>query len=236
MPGRPFPDGVILSPQYVADPGSPTAGQVWWDNTRKQFRAYDGDLTKPIVDSMGPIMATTTGWYNIGTPVSTTNDVATTFTISHEHAMPFVLGFNGTLSAIAVNVKTTGASSNVLRAGIRMDSGNATPFNGAALVDFGTVTGVGTGVKQWTGLSQILEAGRIYHFCIVSQVGTVCQLSQTSLGNPLVADLAATPSVINPMGTYSQVGVTGALPASWSMGTVQMQALKVLFKFSAASR
>jgi len=72
---------------------------------------------------------------------------------------PFLCPRRLTLSGIAIRVTTIGTAT-LARLGIYKDNGNFQP--GALLADFGTVDVTTTGLKEISGLSQQLEANRLY--------------------------------------------------------------------------
>lgn len=103
-----------------------------------------------------------------------------TLTNNRAHFEPLVTYETITITSIGITVSTNVASSTI-RFGIVNDDGDGVP--GAKLVDFGTVdSGASTGLKEITGLSQVLPPGLywIYMACQGTGVGVRAMTSRTT--------------------------------------------------------
>jgi hypothetical protein len=224
----------------TADPGSPSEGDGWHRTDLHQARYYDGDLVKGLgIDSVCLPMVNPGYWYAL-CGYSTTGGSSTFSTVSGtEYAMPLVCGLNGTRSGIAVNVGT-GVAATTLRAGIRADSGSCTPVAAAPLYDGGTVTSTTSSqVRTWAP-SLAIVAGRIYWVTITPQGGAPGITGQ-SIAHPLIGITTTTPVTTDittgSPGAYAASGAgQGALPSAYTITGVVAGSLKILVKFSAASR
>lgn len=137
------------------------------------------------------------------------NNVYGTFawTADIQRASPFLCPRRLTLQGIAVRV-TAVTTATLARLGIYKDNGNF--FPGELLADFGTV-GIGTtGFKEITGLSQQLEANRLYWMSTIYDGGVTLNVNIPSnlvncLGMDPVTVLQGVSEVFVPQ-------VFGALP------------------------
>lgn len=131
---------------------------------------------------------------------------------------PMVIDAAMVLDRLAVDITTAGETGSTLRPGIYADSGAGVP--GSLVVDGGAVAADTTGVKEVT-VSVTLAAG-------IYWVGAVVQAAVTTV--PLVRIVNNwTPRVLIRAGTslpgsasnvagYTMAGVSGALPASFTIG------------------
>ena len=130
-------------------------------------------------------------------------------------ATPFLCPRRLTLGGIAIRVTTTGTAT-LARLGIYKDDGNFYP--GALLADFGTV-GIGTtGLKEISGLSQILEANRVYWMATLLDGGVT--LNVTTPSNIIGA--IGTDPVTTQQGCaeWTVAQLFGALPDPYTAGAV----------------
>lgn len=160
------------------------------------------------------------------------NSAALALTKDTEYALAVVfLNVPGPVTAVGVNV-TTGAASTVVRFGVRSDAGLAYPYpapTSGLLSDFGTVATTGTGWKEVTGLSWTPTAGVVYHFTVTLQTNTGVSVSglngQTS---PVTSNVAPAALVL---AGYSQTGITGALPTTFSASIATQNVPRIGIKF-----
>lgn len=125
-----------------------------------------------------------------------------------------------TISRLGAEVSTVGEAGSKLRLGIYADDGTFRP--GALVLDAGTIAGDSNTVQEITGLSTTLSRGW-YFFGGAVQVVSVTQptvraLAATFEYAPL--DYTAIPTAGAASVGFSMTGVTGALPATFTVGNI----------------
>jgi hypothetical protein len=138
----------------------------------------------------------------VGTTVLTANAVI---------AVPIVIPRIGTATSINIRVTSAGAAGSVIRLGLYADTG---AFNPRSLIaDGGTVDGTTTGLKTAT-ISVPVKPG-IYWLVAVGQGAPATQPTVNSLtGQAPIFD--ASPDPATGVNGYFQLGVTGALPSTFT--------------------
>lgn len=147
-----------------------------------------------------------------------------------------------TLTGLAVEVTTAGEAGSLFRLIARSDDGSGSTFGAPGkpstlLVDAGTVAGDGaTGVRTVTGLSAAIAAGgRWIWIGGAVQTVTTTQPTLRTIGTPLYALTmgSATPTVLSAAyAGYSQTGVTGAAPGSFTGSTLAGTIARVAAKLT----
>lgn len=131
-------------------------------------------------------------------------------------ATPFLMPVDGSLDRIAVEVTTVGTSGAVIRLGIYDAAADGTPGN--LVLDAGTVSGTSTGVKEVT-ISPSLDRGWYFLAAAVQgAAGTRPTTRTMATGGRQVGHAAVATIFTFPARGYFQTGVTGALPASFTLG------------------
>lgn len=138
-----------------------------------------------------------------------TQDAAVNLTQNAEFAVRFEVGATTTFDRIGIEV-TTGGAGGTVRLGIRYDGANGGP--GTLLLDAGTVTATGTGFQEIT-ISQVLTPGR-WWLVAVGQ-GSASLQGRFRVLDPFIGQTGTSSANY---GSYYQLGVSGALPASFTIG------------------
>lgn len=161
------------------------------------------------------------GVYYTGMPNS--GDGATAITYQAEHAVRFEVGVAARFVEIGLDI-TTFQASGLVRLGVRYDDGSGMP--GALLVDAGTIDASTNGYKAAASFDQTLTPGR-WWLCAVTQ-GASGIAVRTRGTDPFIG--AATTASAN-TACYTQSGVTGGLPASFTLpAATSSNAPKILVK------
>lgn len=127
--------------------------------------------------------------------------------------VPFWVGRAQNFDRIGAEVTTAGAAGATLRLGIYADDGNGLP--GALVVDAGTITSDSTGAKELT-ISQSLAAGW-YHLAALVNTATATFRVITGNNYPVGAGSLASATASGGQAGHYTAGVTGALPASFTL-------------------
>jgi len=107
--------------RLAADPGAPTAGQIWENTTDKTIKFYDGTVTKVLVDTTVVSSETVAGLIELATQAEATAGTDTTKAIT-----PATLA--GVISGISIP-KTYGVDLNSLEADVtRVFAGGQTTY------------------------------------------------------------------------------------------------------------
>lgn len=130
--------------------------------------------------------------------------------------LAFCVSRAATIDRVATDVAVAAGAGGLLRAYLST-AASATDGRPSALVaDFGTIAADdGTGLHQWTALSQAVSSGQLYVLTVAAQVAG-CTLRTTETTDPRVT-LAAAASITGTVaaGAYTRTGVTGAAPNPW---------------------
>jgi acyl dehydratase len=150
-------------------------------------------------------------------------------TVNEERSFPFVSPISGTIDRIATEVSTVNASS-TFRFGVRANNGG---LPGALI--YGTATallGSGTaGIREET-VSIPVVANVLYWMSFV-QHGTAATFRST------IGDMPLLHSAHGLSGTtvtcYTQTGVTGALPATFTLASISSAVPRIALRFTATT-
>jgi len=207
----------ITVPPVPADPATSDEeqGSLWWRSDLDQLYASDGNPGRRLkIGPTGNVPLVRSGaWHSVpayGAP-STITPVG-----NRAYALPLYPGQKCTLTAVAAEVTLLGVGN--LRAGVYTSTSGNVP--GTLLADFGTVSTGAAGVKQWTGLSQLLRP--VLYWLVIAQQGVISVgLRARDTWEPIVSD--DTPVLNANRNAYYIDGISGALPASFGAiaGTVQ---------------
>jgi hypothetical protein len=207
----------ITVPPVPADPATSDEeqGSLWWRADLDQLYASDGNPGRRLkIGPTGNVPLVRSGaWHSVpayGAP-STITPVG-----NRAYALPLYPGQKCTLTAVAAEVTLLGVGN--LRAGVYTSTSGNVP--GTLLADFGTVSTGAAGVKQWTGLSQLLRP--VLYWLVIAQQGVISVgLRARDTWEPIVSD--DTPVLNANRNAYYIDGISGALPASFGAiaGTVQ---------------
>lgn len=156
-------------------------------------------------------------------PAMTSTDATMSLTLNTEYAARFDVGETHTFVEIGLEV-TTGAASAVVRLGIRANDSATGCYPGALILDAGTISAVGTGY-QGVVISQALAPGR-YWVTAALQTASGVSVRGRSL-DPFIGQTVTSSASV---GGYTQTGVSGALPATWSATPATAAGVKVLLK------
>lgn len=118
-----------------------------------------------------------------------------------------------TLTGLAVEVTTAGETGCTFRLGIYGDDGTGYP--GALILDAGTVAADTTGVKTVT-ISQALLPGRCWVGGATQGAATTAPTIRTPANAMVSIGQTATPGTSSSNIAYSQTGVSGALPSTFT--------------------
>jgi hypothetical protein len=137
-----------------------------------------------------------------------------TLSLNQATAVPFWIGNLQPFDRIGCEITQAGAASSVVRLGVYADNGGGVP--GALVFQAGTVAGGSKGAKE-IKISKTLPPG-LYWLVLVGQGGTpqVRAVSNNILGGAGVSTLALATGA-TPRPGYYMSGVSGALPATWTM-------------------
>lgn len=146
--------------------------------------------------------------------------------LNQMYLLPFMLLAPGTLSQIAFEV-TGATASSVVRLGV-YGTGNGTDPIASPLADFGTVASATSGIKS-LGVSLAIKAGEVYYLAFVGQVAAPNLRFFTGF-NPYVA-VGFFPTGTTPgwSVSYTQVGVSGALPTIGALSVDQAPVVGLAF-------
>lgn len=128
----------------------------------------------------------------------------------------FCVARDATFDRIATDVAVAGGAGGLLRAYLSTAVSATDTRPGALVADYGTIASDdGTGLHQWTGLSQAVSEGTLYVLTIAAQVAS-CSLRTTETTDPRVT-LVAAASITGTIaaGAYTRSGVTGSAPDPW---------------------
>lgn len=144
-----------------------------------------------------------------------------TAVLNTAYATPLWLAAPGTVTRIACEM-TTVQTSSLVRLGIYADDGNGAP--GSLLVDAGTVDGSQSGMQEATlGTPLLLASPGLYWLAGVVQ-GVAGTIVLRSAAGTSIAGSTAVGGANGIFGTptsagWTMTGVTGALPANWTINT-----------------
>jgi hypothetical protein len=127
-------------------------------------------------------------------------------------ARPFVVPVRRAFDRLGINVSAAAGAGGVMRLGIYTDGGGKPS---TLLVDAGTVSATATGSKEAT-IALTLDPG-IYWPAVVAQgSGTPGSIVAYASAQVAPGSDAGTSVTTSYNGGYAQVGVSGALPGSWT--------------------
>lgn len=149
-------------------------------------------------------------------------DTTGAITQNLENAYRFEVGETRTFDRIGVEV-TTGVAATTVRLGIRSSTTGGEP--GDLVVDAGTIDSSGTGFLEKT-ISTTLTPGRYWVTCAL-QGGTGVSVRARTISDPFVGQAVNT--TYNAMGYY-QSGVSGALPATFTVAGPVAVGAKILLR------
>lgn len=159
------------------------------------------------------------GYYYTG--MLQTVDTTATLTKDLEFAVRFEVGSATTFDRIGLEI-TAGVASAVVRLGIRYDSGAGLP--GALLLDAGTITATGAAYGEIT-ISQTLTPGRWWLTAAGQVAGNVTNRARTL--DPFLPQSGT--ATRNSSSVY-QLGVTGALPATFTLAGDSSNGPKIMLR------
>lgn len=209
--GLPRYDGLILTPRAT---GPTETGAVWLDSAGRAWQ-YDGTVHTPF-GFPGTIPQVNNGqWHSdgLGTAAQSPNLIIA----DREYNCFLSPGQDCTLTSVSINIGVAFTTAGNVRAGVRGGSWTDGRPTATVLGDFGTVA-ASTGTKVWTG-SVALKARRLYFLCFAWQGGSAGSptFSARNVWHPLLCHTnAGTPNPNTNQNCYYQVGVSGALPSSWT--------------------
>lgn len=148
------------------------------------------------------------------TPFPHTSTGSSSLTQSRLDCVPLLIQKTVTLNSLGLRV-TVSAAATTIRLGLYADDGTGYP--GALMVDAGTVDATGNGDKT-IAISQVLTPG-LYWLGSAAQGGspqTVAITNLAVLGMPFGSVAAGSAFDGNPAVAFSQPGVTGALPSTFT--------------------
>lgn len=139
-------------------------------------------------------------------------DTTMTPTLNLAYFHPFPVGEALSIDRITCGVQTSGAATSVVRLGIYNDTDG---IPSTLLLDAGTVDGAAAAGYREITLSpaQALAQGTLYWICTVWQVATVGVLRSSAVGAGADWVGSSAASSDPRFCTYTQAGVTGALPS-----------------------
>ena len=154
--------------------------------------------------------------------------VRSTFLLTQdtEYAIPMDLG--GPVDRIGAEVTTVGTAGAVVRLGIRHS--NSTGGPGALLLDAGTISGTSATAQEVTISVGDLTPGR-YYLTVTPQVAACTMRTVGSGGSSRIGSVSLTGATgANGRQAYTQTGVTGALPAGYTIASSTTQAPLVVIR------
>lgn len=191
-------------------PVSPGAGDIWYDTVADQVLASDGTAGIPLTvgpEGNAPVIRSG-AWHKF--PAYGANGTANV-PAGRMFALPIWPGRSCTLTGMAGNV-TLALVGGQIRMGLYASNGTLPT---SLVADYGTVAADLTGVKQITSMSTALRP--TLYYLVIGRQGGALNLGLTTLatGDPIVSE--ATPSFAGNLNAYYMTGVTGALPASFTV-------------------
>lgn len=206
----------------TANPASSSAGDLWYRSDLDQVHASDGGTGTPLV--VGPAgnlpVIRSTAWHNLP---AYGNAAAANVPNDRLFALPFWPGRTATITAVAANVTTALAASEV-RLGLYASDG---VLPTSLIADYGTVATTTTGIKQISSLSTVVRP--VLHYLVIGRQGggLTLALSTRSSWEPIVSDTS--PTIASNTNAYFKDSVSGALPSTFGTpdGTDQGPCLTV---------
>lgn len=204
------------------------ARAVWFESIgRLDTVSFVADaVLNPRVDNNLVVPGTefVVGRYTVP-PVSQANSA---ITLNSFRVYPIQIRRRTTIDRIGISV-TTGQASGVVRLGIYRDNGSGLP--GTLLTDFGTVDASATATPTLT-VSQTIEPGR-YWIGGASQGSATAPTVQANTGSlPGITAVSLSEASANLNG-YEMTGVSGALPATFTINAAVATGHRVLVRTSA---
>jgi hypothetical protein len=204
---RRFRDFVRL-PLFTATPSGQSEGDLWYEASTDQVLASDGSAGTPL--TIGPEgnlpVVRSTAWHGLP-PYGGTGTA--NVPINQMFALPFWPGRTCTLTGMAANVTLALIGGN-LRMGLYASDG---VLPTTLVADYGTVAAGVTGIRSITGLSTVVRP--VLHYLVIGRQGGIVNLGLTTrvTWDPIVSETV--PTITGALNSYTQTGISGALPASF---------------------
>lgn len=195
-PTHPMPANV--GDVLTADPSVPN-GVSWQPPLRDAALQPQSGVWTPLVNAA----------------ISSTVLVTTTLN-GLEMAVPFYVPIQTTFKAFELEVTAAGTTGAVLRIGVRKNNAG---LPGAVLADAGTVSGTATGMQATATLGTPLTLKKGWYFYTVTPQGAPTTGASIRLlinGDQRFPIYITTPTANGAIWGYTQGGVTGALPATFT--------------------